>query len=351
MNRMPANPLEREGVSTFSEVEPIFVVGSPRSGTSLLRTMLNEYSNVAIAGELHFFDLQLKVREKVPDLSSDEAIERAVKLIADIPNLKYLPYLNRLLEGAVGKLYRSSVRSYELLYKYMLEEYALWCGKVRVGEKTPQYIRHLEALFATFPNARVIHIHRDPRDVVASLTEVPWASPDVVTNCLKWKAEMQTGFRWKDDPRVVVIKYEELVQSPSGSLRRLCQSVDLAYKDRAGDGKSLDTSVDFEMEPWKKRVQEKVTRSSVGSWIDRIGRLRGLVVQQMCRREMKSMSYDEMPVPVGYRILTPVIVAVEVVRWLVYKGAKLDEARGGEQRAVQGNMRDALRLLMNIFKQ
>ena len=106
-------------------------------------------------------------------------------------------------------------------------------GKRRWAEKTPLNVRHLAWIFRHFPNARFIHVLRDGRDVVCSLRSHPvrrfvdgaWASVPQnrsVASCIRqWLTLTGEGMRWRADPRYLEVRYEDLVQDPEATMRRV----------------------------------------------------------------------------------------------------------------------------------
>src|SRR6185436_14178577 len=77
--------------------------------------------------------------------------------------------------------------SYQALLRCILEQYAESQGKVRYGEKTPHHAFIAKTLGEWFPGAAIIHLVRDPRDVVASLQRMPWAPNSIVDNAWMWR--------------------------------------------------------------------------------------------------------------------------------------------------------------------
>ena len=164
--------------------EPIFVVGVPRSGTTLLRMMLNSHSRIAIAPETHFFRLFWANRHKYGDLNKDNNFQ---KLWNDLTKCKYFGDLK--LKN-VQKIYEdlfNGKRSYKAIFTKLIKEYAKQHNKTRWGEKTPGHLEYIKTILSFYPHAKMIHIIRDPRDVALSLKKVPWGSNDVFPIARFWK--------------------------------------------------------------------------------------------------------------------------------------------------------------------
>ena len=168
-------------LNRFDDHSPIFVVGSARSGTTLLQLMLNAHSEISLAGELHFFDQILKLKKIVPALATPAEIERLFSLIPRLPAFRYLKDSQQVLERTLARMKQTAGADYEILYLYLMETYAVARGARRFGEKLTT-LRYVEELVEIFPDCKMVHIVRDPRACVASRIKTPWTSGDVITN-------------------------------------------------------------------------------------------------------------------------------------------------------------------------
>ena len=155
---------------------PIFVVGTPRSGTTLLGLLLNAHPDIAIMGELHFFDQILPIRKRVPSLVTNAELDNFSAHLRRTYAFQFLPYGEDLLSATLQRLKRDGERSYERFYQYAVDEFARRERAWIPGEKNPSNLRPIDHIMRIFPNAKIVHIVRDPRAVAASLSRMPWAS-------------------------------------------------------------------------------------------------------------------------------------------------------------------------------
>ena len=210
---------------------PLLVVGVRRSGTTLLRVMLDRHSRLAVPDESYF----------VPQLAHRHADPPDVAAFVD--DLRRLPTLRewgvdpddvaaRLRPGqtlgdAIGAIY---------------ETYAELQGKERWGDKTPMYMQHLPLLERLWPDARWVHLIRDGRDTAVSFLRMPagqmtetWAHPRTAEDCAcQWRNEVRAaraiGRRVGD--RYLEVRYERLVEEPETELRRICEHAGLVFEER-----------------------------------------------------------------------------------------------------------------------
>jgi hypothetical protein len=158
-------------VACAKDDRPIFVVGCPRSGTTLLQVMLHSHPRIAIAPETRFLLPAYRQRLRFGDLEERPNRLALGKFITgrghlfDNLGLDRKAIVSRIADGpptlgsAIGTV---------------LLAYAERFARPRWGEKRPGYFRHIDVLMRVFPGAQIIHIVRDPRDCVASLKRMPW---------------------------------------------------------------------------------------------------------------------------------------------------------------------------------
>lgn len=113
-----------------------------------------------------------------------------------------------------------NLRTFDLL--------AFFKGKKRWIEKTPKHIRHIDEIFAFRPDAKLIFIIRDGRDVALSIKKRTGRIEDGIE---RWLADNALGYAWIDDPRVIAVRYEDLVGSFRAEMTRLLDFLGEPYDD------------------------------------------------------------------------------------------------------------------------
>lgn len=174
--------LQSHGETIEHMNSPIFIVGAPRSGTTLMRNMLNRHPAIAISRETEFYHYIYRRRRIFGSLSD---LGNRKRLVKEYLSTQRIQRMNLDLQALEQKLLEEGV-TYEALFASLLSFYARAHGKRRCGEKTPQHALFTEVLCRWYPDARIIHILRDPRDVVASLLRMPSAPNDVIGNARVW---------------------------------------------------------------------------------------------------------------------------------------------------------------------
>lgn len=208
---------------------PVVILGVSRSGTTLLKEMLDRSSELAIPSESYFLPQLWDRHGAAPDLDA---------IVADLGRLP------RVREWGVDpEAIRARIPAqptFADVVEAVYRAYAEACGKVRFGDKTPSYMQHLDLLERAFPGARYVHIIRDGRDAALSFLAMrrrprfSWARPRGLLGfaCL-WDEEVRGARRFGAGPaagRYVELRYEDLVAEPESRLREVCAFLDLPYE-------------------------------------------------------------------------------------------------------------------------
>jgi hypothetical protein len=206
---------------------PLFIVGLSRSGTKLLRDLLNRNDLVKIPEiETHFIPELLKK----PDLS----IEKAHDIVSNslfkqrFPDVKF-PTIEEL--ERLNKI--ETILDYiEVILKfYGVKGVEAWNNDVIWGDKTPLYLRHLDTLKNAFPKAKVIHIIRDPRDRAISVKKT-W-NKSMYRTTEKWKREVENAQYFKDDNDFYFeLRYEDLLDSTVDKLKEISNFLGIQFQEK-----------------------------------------------------------------------------------------------------------------------
>jgi len=209
---------------------PLLVLGVRRSGTTLLRVMLDRNSGIAVPDESYF----------VPQLARRHG--RSVDPGSFLDDLRRLPTLREWslpLDDVAARL-RPGMTTGEAIGA-VFEAYAALQGKARWGDKTPMYMQYLPLLERLFPTARFVHLVRDGRDAALSFLSMPagivtegWGHPrDAEGFACQWRTEVVAARalgRRVGSARYLELRYEDLVAGPEDQLQRICSFAGLPYE-------------------------------------------------------------------------------------------------------------------------
>jgi len=213
----------------------VFVVGCSRSGTTLLRLMLDGHPSLAVPDESHF--IVSVHRSHAARRDPQLALHRALR------HERFLRWgLDRSLVCELAAV--APPRSYSEAMALIFAAYAQREGKPRWGDKTPPYATKLPLLSALFPTAQFIHLIRDGREVAASLFAHRWGPTTPIACASYWRA--QVGAARRDGlalgpERYQEVRLEQLIAEPERVLREICKFIGepysplmLGYQSRTG---------------------------------------------------------------------------------------------------------------------
>jgi Sulfotransferase family len=195
---------------------PVFLVGSERSGTTLLRLMLDHHPDIAFNLESEFLVTHISDSGAFPDLAT---------------------YHRKLAEDRVFRQSRFAIDE-DLDFPHLVNDFLRQkrCrdGKRVVGATVHYGFRRLKFLW---PNAKYIYLLRDGRDVAPSVVGMGWAGNDYVATewWLKAESEWSEVRRELDRSRWLEVRYEDLTADAPGQLRRICEFIGVSYSERMFD--------------------------------------------------------------------------------------------------------------------
>lgn len=255
--------------------DPIFVVGSPRSGTTLVQCIISASEHAYSLPETHFFSMVLPAMGcNWNETISVEQAAQAAEVLAQEAEME-LPQPAELLAEA-EHIAQSSPRAIDL-FLAVVERYRPSGdleGHLRLVEKTPLHVLHLEQIVAAFPSAKVVNVVRDPLDVVSSWLASPFAvSRSVVAYAQEWTGAVLAAERFGQahPGRLHTVTLEGLVRSPELTVRALANFLGVSYDGRmlTEFGQQAERTIG-KQETWKADVQTGVLMNREGIWRGRI---------------------------------------------------------------------------------
>lgn len=211
---------------TFLMPAPIFIVGSPRSGTTLIRLVLDSHSNIAIAPESAFlFRLARRASRLYRNFCNEAAV---TNFISDFRQLKHVRnwFPKNISNSEIIAQVRIPGEVSQIL-NVLFTSYAKTRGKHRWGDKTPRNLQHIEEIMSLFPQARIIVIIRDCRDVVLSQKQVIFGGLSSYGSAKRWKVDAQFARRAlsRYPEKIMLVRYEDFVANPENVLHRIISFV------------------------------------------------------------------------------------------------------------------------------
>jgi hypothetical protein len=204
---------------------PVYIAGLERSGTSLIYALLGSHPSIAMTRRTnlwtHFYG-------QYGDISRPENFERCLAMML---RYKRIVRLQPDPERLRSEFYKGEP-TYSCLFALMGSQYAERQGKKRWGDKSLNTERYADLIFAAYPNARMIHMIRDPRDRYASALKrwgVSRGGVGAGSAAWLWSLEMAQRNRRRYLDRYMILRYETLVFKPEESLRDVCAFIGEAF--------------------------------------------------------------------------------------------------------------------------
>lgn len=284
----------------------VSIVGVSRSGTTLMRNVLNRSSSVAVASENYFLGHLVKsqgMRRILCDrfsLANDDDLRRLVDFIYSgefrqvtwQKNWGYWRWLrdNVSREKLIRRLTRSD-RTERALFLALVGAYAEAQGKPILGEKTPSHFRYLEQLFDWFPDAKVVHMVRDPRGNwwsewrrrgrqkphelpgpyrLAKRTDTSLKGLITAVVTYAWGEAMRArAWARREVPRsYLVVRFEDLVAAQGREIRRICRFLDIPFEPQMLDQEVVSRGHKQGMKGFDREAAKR-WKEGIDPWVDR----------------------------------------------------------------------------------
>jgi hypothetical protein len=218
---------------------PVFVVGAPRSGTTLLRTLIDAHPEIALANETHWL---LRWASRLDGNGSDP--EGLARFWAEYTSSGSFRRLRLDPDAALARIHEEQALDPRSMLRSLLRQHAEAAGKPRWGEKTPAHYAHLGTMFEWFPDASVLFAVRDPRAVTNSHVTLPGRRlpADVDDIARQWVDAVTAYEAWAADPRIRQVRYESLVADPAGVLEDACGFLGVDFAPQMLESKKAPTA-------------------------------------------------------------------------------------------------------------
>lgn len=162
------------------------------------------------------------------------------------------------------------------------------------GEKSPRHLLCLPRIIAAYPEARIILIYRDGRDVAPSLARVPWGPSDLYVNFGIWLRFVRAQLRARELTGVNLceVKYESLVAQPKRELERLCTFLKLPFEEALAAGSGNREGVPEWEDEWKARALQPISQSRAQLWRTELSETQLSRMEAWGGRELELLGYE-----------------------------------------------------------
>lgn len=301
--------------NTDSSIPLVCIVGSSRSGTTMLNRILGNHPAILGLNELHFFG---RIWDMDPASRWDRA--KAIKEAADLfcvarrsiwnngPSAQETETATSLVDDALARS-SSGTLSPQTVFAAVMGVLLNEAGKSMATDQTPRNILYAEKILAMFPEAKIIQLIRDPRAVlysqknrwkqrslgfkdtpVTNLVRV-FVNYHPFTTCKLWLAACRKGKKLQGNNNYMAVKFEDLVDSPETVVGNMCTFLGLDFFPYMLDVPQVGSS-----NAVHNANAKGVSRSVVDAWQGKLSPAELWICQKMAAAEMAELDYSPVPV-------------------------------------------------------
>jgi hypothetical protein len=279
------------------ETVPFFLVGNDRSGTTMLRLVLDR-GDVAIPPESMFLADFAPVRRR-GGLDDRARAERFLREVWTHPKVRGWG-----IDGGPPPLPPGlgHADAYRFCVSAPFEAYARTEGKPRWADKTPFYLRYVDELAAVWPDARFVVLVRDGRDVALSVMRVPFGANNVWAAARSWASGIRLGLdaERRHPGRVLTVRYEDLVAEPDSRVREICEFLGLQFApDMLAIEQTDPSKIAKDQSGWFTNVWAGINQTAVGKWRRELSPRDQRLFASVAGAELEALGYEPGPAAVA----------------------------------------------------
>jgi len=273
--------------------QPFFIVGSGRSGTTLLRLILVGHSQIEIPPETWFI-LPLVRELPIHELLTKGQVQRAIDIIT---NDYRWPDMG-MTADALGERAHAlpSPRIVDII-NIVYRQHLSLARKPRFGDKTPPYIEIVPQLRELYPGAKFIHLVRDGRDVAVSYIELKWHEKGY--RCYERDFDWTRSLRFRESYRhtalnehILDVKYEDLVCDPEPTIRRICNFIGESFEPHMLEWNDRKERVPVREMKIHGKLGQPLSAGATGRWRGKLSAFECFITESCLERDLRRWGYD-----------------------------------------------------------
>lgn len=274
---------------------PFLIIGSGRSGNTLLRAILVSNPKIAIPPESFVLHRIVKKFQAYSFLPWRELVKL---IVGEFESSSHFFTWEINMYGVYDRLFkldkekRTLANIIDEIFCYYSERkfpnFEIW------GDKTPLNTLHLDLIDNLFDNAKYINLIRDGRDVVSSYLKMGrYAS--VEEAAYRWKRSIELARKFgknKSKNEYIEIRYEKLVSNPSNEIKKICEFLNVGFhKDMIEHQKIANELSDVKQMPHYSNVKNPINTDSIGKWKRNLSDEQRIKVEELLNDKLKELNY------------------------------------------------------------
>ena len=271
---------------------PFFMVGSGRSGSTLLRMILCAHSKVTIPPETYII-MPLTAHLPIHKRLSEEQVKLAIKLMTS--HYRW-PDMGISSDELVAGISTDKPLYLRDIINVVYEDFLARDNKQIWGDKTPAYIAIVPLLLELYPEAKIVHLVRDGRDVTKSFQATGWYGAWLHENTREWKEAINFCEKYRIQcPNIDIyeVRYEDLVLNTEETVRNLCDCLSIDYEiDMLDWCSAVDGKIPAREAHIHKKISREPGRGDVYRWEKEMSKREIFIVESFIHKELMSAGYS-----------------------------------------------------------
>ncbi|MCA0894913.1 sulfotransferase family protein [Microbulbifer agarilyticus] len=285
-------------VTATASTAPVFIVGPPRSGTSLLSAIIGSHSRIACGPETDLFRA-LPIKRARSLAQSSNRITKTIEQLDEIryPDGRSLASHFGLSNEHLRKQLDTRTDFVKAVYAAIPEAFAEVQGKQRWAEKTPRHLFYVDTIRALFPDAKIIRIIRDPRDSIPSVIKNIGLSTSYIAEFYRWMGVyMKSSKFFAQDANSITVRYEDLVTDPAEKVSEICQFIGEEFEPQMLERKGAEL-VRVASETWKSDIDKKISADNIYGWKSKMDPDVAIAASLICSEALSELGYPDSRLP------------------------------------------------------
>lgn len=298
MKKIRVNPCKSVAKNISLPGDPIFIVGYPRSGTTLVQSLLATQKDVYSLPETHFFNIinrKAIVTDEQGFIESEcldavfARIEEKMDLTFSRPEIKYIGKQAKKKNLSAKKLF-------EIIVHHYLPEQSNRSASYRWVEKTPNHAYFLDSILSFYPRAQFINIVRHPVPAVYSRkVNFPFNKDkplDWLAKLWRRSVEETEDFAGKHPEKIYTLKYEDLTADIHDEFKKICDFVKVGFEpDLIGNHSAAAGELSLKKEVWKKKDEYRKLANTNDKYRKLVPREDAVLIESLLADKMKQYGY------------------------------------------------------------
>ncbi|MDR9367170.1 MAG: sulfotransferase [Balneolaceae bacterium] len=271
-----------------------FVLGTSRSGSTLLQSMLSSHSELIVPPETHFFNSYQHLQKEFKSTNRrTDFRERVIDFWYD--QKTRIRDLNLQKEEVLKLAENLNLANPLELFTLQLTMYRVERDKLIIGEKTPRHMLHVSDILDAYPGAKIISLFRDPRAKAYSEIKAQFGSPSVLVSTKRWKKYVRVHEQLQqelDKKQYLMIRYSDLIADAEGVLQKICDFLGVSFEKQMLNYYDRDETGFADGETsWKKRTLKPIQKNRNEDWKSALTNWQIALIENTAGDYLKKMNF------------------------------------------------------------